>query len=194
MGLSLMNLLGLLSSVHFTHNWLCHQSQSYVTTNGQSASLSWCQAPFWGLRPDFYFCHTILFLLMWGTLPDERMGLLFTIAAGPCQHSHSRVQVPWDSWPYFIGSGSGLPQHGEPDPCIYIPPPIQGGPVIPPGIGFPFCCLLRLAGVRWWYLTPPPHGLTRDCVAPTVFKITSRHGLHGKHSIFHCCSTTVAAA
>jgi hypothetical protein len=27
------------------------QSQSYVTTDGQSASLSWCQAPIWDLRP-----------------------------------------------------------------------------------------------------------------------------------------------
>jgi hypothetical protein len=25
------------------------QSQSYVTTDGQSASLSWCHAPIWGL-------------------------------------------------------------------------------------------------------------------------------------------------
>jgi hypothetical protein len=25
------------------------QSQSYDTTNGQSASLSWCQAPIWSL-------------------------------------------------------------------------------------------------------------------------------------------------
>jgi hypothetical protein len=31
------------------------QSQSYVTTDGQSASLSWCQAPIWDLRPDFFF-------------------------------------------------------------------------------------------------------------------------------------------
>jgi hypothetical protein len=23
---------------------------------------------------------------------------------------------------------------------------------------FPFCCLLRLAGLRWRYSTPPPHG------------------------------------
>jgi hypothetical protein len=29
------------------------QSESYVMTDGQSASLSWCQAPIWGLRPDF---------------------------------------------------------------------------------------------------------------------------------------------
>jgi hypothetical protein len=28
----------------------------YVTTVGKSASLSWCQAPIWGLGPDFYYC------------------------------------------------------------------------------------------------------------------------------------------
>jgi hypothetical protein len=65
------------------------QSQCYVTTNGQSASLSWCQAPIWGLIPDFYICQTAG-LLMWGALSDERMDLLFTIPAGPCQRSHSR--------------------------------------------------------------------------------------------------------
>jgi hypothetical protein len=28
----------------------------------------------------------------------------------------------------------------------------------PPGTGFPFCRLLRLAGLRWRYSNPPPHG------------------------------------
>jgi hypothetical protein len=37
------------------------------------------------------------------------MGLLFTIAAGPRQRSHSRVRVPWDSRPYFTVSASRLP-------------------------------------------------------------------------------------
>jgi hypothetical protein len=37
------------------------------------------------------------------------MGLLFTIAAGPRQHGHSRVRVPWDLWPYFTVSDSRLP-------------------------------------------------------------------------------------
>jgi hypothetical protein len=48
------------------------------------------------------------------------------------------------------------PQPGEPGPRIYIPQE-QGGPVIPPGTGFPFCRLLRLAGLRWRYSNPPPH-------------------------------------
>jgi hypothetical protein len=30
----------------------------YITTDGQSASLSWNKAPIWGLRPDFYYCLT----------------------------------------------------------------------------------------------------------------------------------------
>jgi hypothetical protein len=33
------------------------QSQIYVTTDGQSASLSWYKAPMWGVRRDIYFCQ-----------------------------------------------------------------------------------------------------------------------------------------
>jgi hypothetical protein len=40
---------------------------------------------------------------------------------------------------------------------VFISPPEQGGPVIPPGTGFPFRRLLLLAGLRWRYSTPPPH-------------------------------------
>jgi hypothetical protein len=52
-----------------------------LTTDRQSASLSWCQAPIWGPRPDFYRCQTVAGLLTWGALSDERKGLSFTIAA-----------------------------------------------------------------------------------------------------------------
>jgi hypothetical protein len=38
-------------------------SLSYITTDGQSASLSWNKAPMWGLRPDFYYCLTITVFL-----------------------------------------------------------------------------------------------------------------------------------
>jgi hypothetical protein len=36
-----------------TITWI--QSQSYVTTDGQLASLSWKKAPIWGLRSDLYY-------------------------------------------------------------------------------------------------------------------------------------------
>jgi hypothetical protein len=89
-----------------TKNLLSSESESYVTTKGQSASLSWNKAPIWGLRPDFYCC---LGFLMWGDLSDERTDLPFAIAAGPRQRSHSRLWVPWDSQPYFTVSDSRLP-------------------------------------------------------------------------------------
>jgi hypothetical protein len=72
------------------------ESESYVTTYGWSASVSWCQAPIWGLQPDFWYCQTVAGMLMWGALFDERTGKPFTIAAGPRQCSHSWVRVPRD--------------------------------------------------------------------------------------------------
>jgi hypothetical protein len=48
------------------------ESESYITTDGQSTSLSWNKAPIWGFRPDFYFCQTVAGLLMWGALSLTR--------------------------------------------------------------------------------------------------------------------------
>jgi hypothetical protein len=59
------------------------------TANDQSARLSLCQAVIWGPRPDFYYCQTVAGLLMWGVLYDEKAGLSFIIAAGPCQRNHT---------------------------------------------------------------------------------------------------------
>jgi hypothetical protein len=75
----------------------CFQSQSHVTTDGQSPSLTWCQTHVLGPIPDFCYSKTVAGLLMWGVICDERMGLSFTIAAGPRQRSHSRDRVPRDS-------------------------------------------------------------------------------------------------
>jgi hypothetical protein len=64
------------------------QSQSYVTIDGQSASLSWNKAPIWGLRPHLYYCQIVPGLLMWGALSDERTGLSFarvTVSSNTCK-------------------------------------------------------------------------------------------------------------
>jgi hypothetical protein len=89
-------------------------SESYVTTDGQSASLSWNKAPIWGLRPDSYYRQTVAGLLMWGALSDERTGLSFTIAAGPSQRSHSQVRAPWDLRLNFTVSDLRLPISSPP--------------------------------------------------------------------------------
>jgi hypothetical protein len=79
---------------YFTQlNWIS-QSQSYITTDGQPANLSWNKAPNWGLRPDLDYCLTVAGLLVWGALTDERTGLPFAVATGPRQRSHFRVRVP----------------------------------------------------------------------------------------------------
>jgi hypothetical protein len=108
---------------------------------------------------------------MWGAVSDERTGLRSTIAAGPRQRSHSWVSVPWDSWPYFTVSDSRLPEPGGPGPRIYILQK-QGGRVISPGTGFPFCRLLLLAGLRWSYSKSKSHSDWRPvsqswCRAPS---------------------------
>jgi hypothetical protein len=76
------------------------QGQSYVTTDGQSASLSWNKAPIWELRPDLYYCTHMTFagLLKWGALSDERTGLSFarlTVSSNKSVVSMYKLQVTY---------------------------------------------------------------------------------------------------
>jgi hypothetical protein len=41
---------------------------------------------------------------------------------------------------------------------LYLCPPVTGWSSYTPGTGFRFPRLLRLAGLRWRYSNPPPHG------------------------------------
>jgi hypothetical protein len=76
-------------------NWDSSQSQSHITTDNQSASPSWCQAPIWDPRPLFLSPWDFLLdsycLLFYSALSDERTGLEFTVVAGP--HQPVRVRV-----------------------------------------------------------------------------------------------------
>jgi hypothetical protein len=58
---------------------LLYLSLSLVTTDCQSASLSWKKAPIWGLRPNSYYCQTVAGFLIWGALSDERTSLSFKL-------------------------------------------------------------------------------------------------------------------
>jgi hypothetical protein len=110
--------------------------------------------PFGAYDQIFMTCVTVTVLFLWGALSDERSGLPFVCAAGPCQRSLSRVRVPWDSQPYFLSH-------------IW---------------DFPFRRLLRLAGSRWRYSTPPPHGyeLQADSCYTTAARTTQK-------TQFYCC-------
>jgi hypothetical protein len=97
-------------SAHTTES----ESESYITTDGQLASLSWNKAPIWGLRPDLYYLFDSYGLILGGALSDERSGLSFVCAAGPCQRNLSRVRVPWDLRPCFTVSHLRLPFSSPP--------------------------------------------------------------------------------
>jgi hypothetical protein len=105
--------------------------ESYVTTDGQSASVSWNKAPSQGLRPGFYYCQTVAGLLIRGALSDERrvrrLQLLLVLASTAILGSESS-----ETRDHIL-----LSQIRD----------------------FPFCRLLLLAGLRWRYSTPPLHDI-----------------------------------
>jgi hypothetical protein len=107
---------------------------------------------------SIFFYLTIAGFFMWDTLSDERTRLQFTctVASGPCQSSHSWVEVPQNSRPYFTVSSETSPTWRARSPYLY--PPGTGWPSYTPGHWVPFCRLLQLAGMRWRYSNPPPHG------------------------------------
>jgi hypothetical protein len=73
-----------------------NKSEIYVTTDGQSANLSWCQAHIWGPKIIFLLLsHSCGFVDVGRPLCRENGS--FTIAAGLRQRSHSRVRVPRES-------------------------------------------------------------------------------------------------
>jgi hypothetical protein len=102
------------SSFEMSVDWVWVWRESYVTTDSNSASLSWNKAPIWGLRPDINYCLTITVLFLWAALSDERMGLSFVYATGPRECSPSWVWDPLISRPYFTVSDLRLPFSSPP--------------------------------------------------------------------------------
>jgi hypothetical protein len=103
------------------------------------------------LEPMTNFCFLFdncLFLAMghrlWrGWVSNLLVQLLLGLA-----RANTAVQVPQNS-DHILLSRLRLPQPGEPGPRIYIPQE-QGVPVTPPGTGFHFRHLLRLARMLRW--------------------------------------------
>jgi hypothetical protein len=128
-----------------------YRNRSYFATDGQSASMSWCRA-------HSETCDQILPPV--GRLLSESCGLISVgrplwredgsaVCSVITQWSESRITRN-----HTLLSHLRLLQPGEPGSRIYIPQE-QGGPVIPPAIGFHLRRLLRLAGLQWRYSNPP---------------------------------------
>jgi hypothetical protein len=82
-----------------------------------------------------------------------RLQLLLVLTSAVILRSESR-----GTHDHILLSHIRDPQPGRPGSPIPILQE-QGGSVIPPGTGFPFRRLLRLARLRWRYWIPPPYGM-----------------------------------
>jgi hypothetical protein len=83
--------------------WSLKQPRNFPPSMKPTSSLPCWQDPF-----------TCPWQQLWGALSDEKTGLSFVYASGPCQRSLSRVRVHWDSRPYFIVSDLRLPFSSPP--------------------------------------------------------------------------------
>jgi hypothetical protein len=108
------------------------ESESYVTTDGQPASLSWKKAPIWGLRSDL--CYVWQLRVCWFGAPSLTRGRVCPL----------RLLLALASAVIFGSESRGTRDH-------ILLSQIRD---------FPFRRLLRLTGLQWRYSTPPPHGLT----------------------------------
>jgi hypothetical protein len=106
------------------------ESVSYITTDAQSVSLSWNKSPVWGLRPDLFTIRQLRVC---------RCGVLSLTRGRVC-----RLQLLLALARAVIFESVF---HGTRDHILFSE--IRD---------FPFRRLLRLAGLRWRYSTPPPHG------------------------------------
>jgi hypothetical protein len=137
-----------LTGWRISHNWL-NRKPSFVTTDGQSAQ-------------DQNFITVRQLRVCWcGALSMRRgrvcrLHLLLVLASAVILGSESR-----GTHDHILLSQIQDPQPGGPDPHIYIPQE-EGGPVVPPGTGFQFRRLVRLAGLRRVYSNPPPRRVF-DC-------------------------------
>jgi hypothetical protein len=149
----------MLFSQYFLRGW----SWSKFNNDGQSASLSWCQAPIWDLWPIFLspwnFLQTVACLLF--LTPSLTRGRVCNVLyncfwALPEQSLLGRSLADLTTMFYCLILRSPNLDGQVPE---FISPRTQGGPVICPDTVCPFCRLLWLAGQRWRYSNPPPHGV-----------------------------------
>jgi hypothetical protein len=123
--------------------------ESYFKTGGlQPTSSSWHQAP-WDPRLVFFFQLNTCGFSPYATSSLTRgwvcrLQLLLVLASAVILGFESRGTHDH----ILLSQIRDFPKPAGPGLRIYIPQEL-GAPLIPPGTGFPFRRLLRLAGLRW---------------------------------------------
>jgi hypothetical protein len=98
-------------------------------------------------RQDFYYCHTVLGLLMWGTLHDERtichlqlvlvLGNTVILGYQSCG-THDHILLSWirntpnlvSKVPVFISPGTGWPSYNPRHWVPFSSPPTTRGDTV----------------------------------------------------------------
>jgi hypothetical protein len=124
-------------------NWVW--VEFYITTDGQPANLSWNKAPIWGLRPDLYYCLQVAGC--WFAALSLTRGRVCRLL----------LLLALTSAVFLESESLGTRDH------IFLSQIWD----------FPFRRLLRLAGSRWKYSTPPPHGFRMNWIQ-VKFRVTLR--------------------
>jgi hypothetical protein len=141
---------GILTRLHIGLNWSQSQGQSCITTDGQSASLSWCQAPIWDPRP-MYHLPLIIFRrlrICWCGAPSLARSQVyaFQFLRAIASTAFLRSESHGTNEPSLLSLFLRLPQPGGPGSCIYFPQE-QGSPVIPPRIGLVYLIYVLLHNI-----------------------------------------------
>jgi hypothetical protein len=144
--------------------FIVSQSQSHFTTGGlPPISSSWPQAP-WDSRRAFFFQLNTCFHSPYVTFSLTRgwvcsIQLLLAFASTLILRSDSRGTRDI----FYSLKFETPPTWRARFPYLY--PPGTGWSSYTPRHWFPSRRLLRLAGLRWRYSTPPPHGKRFDCTS-----------------------------
>jgi hypothetical protein len=102
------------------------QSQSYIMTSSQSASLSWCQAPIWDPRPVVPLLSSIIFRQLrvcWCGAPSLTRSRVctFQFLPGVTSSAVLRCESRGTHEHILLSLFFRLPQPGGPGFCIYFP-------------------------------------------------------------------------
>jgi hypothetical protein len=142
------------------YDWQFTANQFVLVTS----SLRLTASNFFSQMNSCYHSHYVTSTLKRGWVCRSQLLLAFTSAVilrSESRGTHDQI---------LLSKIRDSPQSGGPGPPIYIPQE-HGRLVIPPGTGFHFRRLLRLAGLRWRYSTSPPHG-TRNIAYNTSARTT----------------------
>jgi hypothetical protein len=153
-----------------------------VTTDGQSASPSWCWAPVWAHdHLLIFFVRQLLVLDVGRPLWREDGSVICSAVTlwSESRRTHNRILL----------SHLKLPKRRKPGLHIYIPQ-AQGGPVISLGTEFPSRRLLPLARLRWRYSNPPPHGVNVTNIHIYMFVCACVRKDWGRDSSGPCTATS----